>query len=804
MLNDLRSAVRGLRREPGATFLIVLTLALGVGANTAIFSIVNGVLLTPLAYSAPERIVVVQELSARGAVVGNAPANFLDLTRRSRSFEVLAAMREDTFELTGERESAHLDGAHVTTQFFDVFGIAPIMGRTFRPGDDVRGREGRVVLSHDAWQGQFSADPKIIGRLVHLNGHAYTVTGVMPAGFRYGVDLNVWALATDGVPPSPIEIDGPLSANREVRYFDVVGRLRSSVALETARQEATAIAREIADAHRQTSEGLNYRVRSLHDFTVGDVRFALLVLLASVALVLLIACANVASLLLARAAARQREVAVRSALGATRAQIVRLFLTESLVLAVLGGGLAIAVSAWSLDALRALAATAVPRAETITLDYRVAAFTAALTILSAVIFGLAPLGLLRHFGLHEAIKATGRSAGSRATSRLRQTFVVGEVALAVVLLVGAGLMVRSLWALLSVDVGIRTTGVTAAMLPLPVNRYPTLEQQADAYQRVLGRIRQQPGVSAAAVAFPLPFQSKGSSASFSVEGQPPTSRANRPSALFNTVSPGYFRTLGIPLLRGRDFVEADREKSMPVVIVTRAFVERYLPGKQDPVGRRLLFGTDPFTIVAVVGDFRRDSLDQPPEPMVFMPYRQFSLPFMSVVVRSAAPQSAVTTLIRQEMRAIDRDVALAEVTTLDEARGKTMAQPAFRAKALVLFGGLALLLASIGVYGLLSQSVAQRTRELGVRIAVGATPADVYRLVIGEGLRLTAVGLGAGVLMALAASRAISALLYGIAPTDGATFATVIGTLAAVAVMASYLPARRAMRVNPIETLRSE
>jgi putative ABC transport system permease protein len=804
MLNDFRSAVRGLRRDPGATFVIVLTLALGVGANTAIFSIVNGVLLKPLEYRAPERIVVVQEVSRRGDVLGNAPANFLDLTRRSRSFEALAALREDTFELSGEREPAHLDGAHVTTQFFDVFGVAPLLGRTFRAGDDVRGGEGRVVLSHDAWQGQFRADPRIIGRIVHLNGHACTVTGVMPAGFRYGQDLHVWALATDGVPPSPIEIEGPLTENREVRYFDAIGRLKPSATLDAARADAASVARAIAQAHPQTSEGLDYRVRTLHDFTVGDVRFALLVLLASVALVLLIACANIASLLVARATARQREVAVRSALGASRAQIVRLFVTESLVLAILGGGLALAVSSWSLDALRALAATAVPRADGITLDYRVGLFTAAVTLLAAVIFGLAPLGLLQHLGLHEAIKGTGRSFGSRATSRLRQTFVVGEIALAVVLLVGAGLMVRSLWALLSVDTGVRTTGVTAAMLPLPVNRYPALGEQADAYHRVLERVRQHPSVSAAAVAFPLPFQSKGSSASFSVEGEPSTSRANRPSALFNTVSPGYFRTLGIPLLRGRDFQESDREKAMPVVIVTRAFAERYLPGKQDPVGRRLLLGGDPFTIVGVVGDFRRDSLDQPAEPMLFMAYRQFSLPFMSVVVRSAAPQTAVTTLIRQEMRDIDRDLALAEVTTLDEARGKTMAQPTFRAKALVLFGGLALLLASIGVYGLLSQSVAQRTRELGVRIAVGAGPADVYRLVIGEGLRLTGIGLVAGVLMALLASKGVAALLYGIAPTDATTFTMVIGTLVAVAVAASYLPARRAMRVSPIEALRSE
>jgi putative ABC transport system permease protein len=805
MLNDFRSAVRGLRREPGATYLIILTLALGVGANTAIFSIVNGVLLTPLAFSSPERIVVIQELSARGAVVGNAPANFLDLTRRSRSFEAIGALREDTFELSGEREPAHLDGAHVTTQFFDVFGVAPIMGRTFRRGDDVHGSEGRVVLSHDAWQGQFGGDPQIIGRLVHLNGHTYAVTGVMPARFRYGGDLRVWALATDGVPPSPIEIEGPLTENREVRYFDVVGRLRPSVTLETARADASGVAKGIARAHPQTSEGLDYRLRTLHDFTVGDVRFALLVLLASVGLVLLIACANVASLLLARAMARQREVAVRSALGASRARIARLFLTESLLLALLGGGLALAVASWALDALRSLAATAVPRAENIALDYRVGLFTAALTIVSALIFGLAPLGLVHRLGLHEAIKATARSGGNRSTSRLRQTFVVGEIALAVVLLVGAGLMVRSLWALLSVDTGVKATGVTAAMLPLPLNRYPAVSQQADAYHRVLERVRQHPGVSAAAVAFPIPFQSKGSSASFSVEGQPPTSRANRPTALFNTVSPGYFRTLGIPLLGGRDFLESDRENAVAVAIVSKAFAERYLPGHQDPVGRRLLFGSgDAATIVGVVGDFRRDSLDQPPEPMLFMPYRQFSLPFMTVVVRSAGSSSAVTTLLRQEMRAIDRDLALAEVTTLDEARGKTMSQPTFRAKALVLFGGLALLLASIGVYGLLSQSVAQRTRELGVRIAVGAAPADVYRLVIGEGLRLTGIGLAGGVLLALLASRAVAALLYGIAPTDVATFAVVIGTLIAVAVAASYLPARRAMRVSPVDALRSE
>jgi putative ABC transport system permease protein len=804
MLNDIRSAVRGLRREPGATFLIVLTLALGVGANTAIFSIVNGVLLTPLAFNSPERIVVIQEVSGRGGVVGNAAANFLDLSRRSRSFEAIAALREDTFELSGEREPAHLDGAHVTTQFFSVFGVAPLLGRTFRQGDDVRGGEGRAVLSHQGWQGQFRADPKIIGRVIHLNGRSYTVTGVMPAGFRFGQDLNVWVLAIDGVPPSPIEVDGPLAENREVRYFDVLGRLKRSVTLDAGRADATSIAKAIARAHPQTSEGLDYRLRTLHDFTVGDVRFALLVLLASVGLVLLIACANVASLLLARATARQREVAVRSALGASRTQIARLFLTESLVLALLGGGLALAVAFWSLDALRSLAGAAVPRADNIALDYRVGLFTAALTLVSALIFGLAPLGLLHRLGLHEAIKATARSGGNRSTNRLRQLFVVGEVALAVVLLVGAGLMVRSLWALLSVDTGVKTTGVTAAMVPLPVNRYATLSGQADAYHQVLERVRQHPAVSAAAVGFPMPFQSKGSSASFTVEGQPTTSRANRPSALFNIASPEYFRALGVPLLRGRDFAETDRENAPAVTIVTREFAKRFLPHDKNPIGRRLLFGTDPVTIVGLVGDYRRDALDQPPEPMLFLPYRQFSLPFMSVVIRSNASHTAVTTLLRQEMREIDRDLAMAEVTTLDDARGKTMAQPAFRAKALVLFGGLALLLASIGVYGLLSQSIAQRTREIGVRIAVGAGPADVYRLVIGEGLRLAGIGLAAGVLLALLASRAVAALLYGIAPTDLTTFAIVIGTLIAVAVAASYLPARRAMRVSPIDALRTE
>ncbi len=804
MLNDLRSAVRGLRREPGATFLIVLTLALGVGANTAIFSIVNGVLLTPLAFNAPDRIVVMQEVSSRGGVIGNAPANFLDLTRHAHAFDAIAAIREDTFELSGEREPAHLDGAHVTTQFFDVFGVTPILGRTFRRGDDVRGGEGLVVLSHEAWQGQFQADPNIVGRVIHLNGTPYSISGVMPAGFRYGQDLRVWALATDGIPPSPIEVDGTLAENREVRYFDVLGRMKATTTLEAARADASAVARRIAREHAQTSEGLDYRVRTLHDFTVGDVRFALLVLLASVGLVLLIACANVASLLLARAAARQREVAVRSALGASRLRIARLFLTESLLLAVLGGSLALFVASWSLDALRTLAAAAVPRAENITLDYRVGAFTAALTVVSALIFGLAPLGLLHRSGLHEAIKATARSGGSRSTSRMRQTFVVCEIALAVVLLVGAGLTVRSLWALLSVDTGLKTTGVTAAMLPLPVNRYPSLGQQADAYHQVLERIRQHPGVSAAAVAFPLPFQQKGSTASFNIEGQPATSRANRPSALFNSVSPGYFRALGVPLLRGRDFQESDRDKSPAVAIVTRAFVERFLSGTQDPIGRRLLFGSDPATIVGIAGDFRRDSLDQPPEPMLFMPYRQFSLPFMSVVVRSAAPSATVTALLRQEMRKIDRDLSLAQVTTLDEERGRTMAQPTFRAKALVLFGALALLLASIGVYGLLSQSVAQRTRELGVRMAVGAGPADVYRLVIGEGLRLTGIGLAAGVVLAVVATRAVAALLYGIAPTDVTTFTAVIGTLVAVALAASYLPARRAMRVSPVDALRSE
>jgi len=805
-MNDLRYALRALLRRPGTSLLIVATLALAIGANTAVFSIVSAVLLRPLPFASPDRIVIVQEFRPTTGETNNTPGNYLDLRARTHTIERLAAQFNGVFDLEGRSDRVRLEGSHVTADFFEVFGVAPALGRTFGRGDEGAGAEPRVVLADGAWERHFSRDPGIVGRTLLLNGRAHTVDGIMPPGFTWPADADLWALAPTGLPPPPLEVDGDLASSRDLGYLDVVGRLKPGVTLDQARADANAVAQQLAREYPASNAGKSYVVRTLHDFTVGDVRWTLVVLLGLVALVLLIACANIANLLVARAADRQREVAIRAALGAGRAQVVRLFLMESLLLAGAGGALALVIAVWSFDALKALIGEALPRTDQIGLDLRVAAFTAVLSAVSAVLFGLAPLVHLGDSRLHEALRSgSGRTIGSRGARRLRHVLVAGEVALTVIVLAAAGLMANSLWRLASVDPGVRTDGVVAQAVPVTQDRYPDLARQSEFYGRVLDELRRQPGLTAA-VGFPIPLAGNGASAAFDLEGQQKPSDETRPRAQLNVASPGFFDALGVAVLRGRDFTERDRADAPPVAIVNRAFVRRYFPAV-DPMGRRLIFDVEDeasqFTIVGIVADSRRDALERPPEPGIYLPYRQFSLPFMFVLARSADGSNAAAA-IRQAVETVDARIALGDSRTLEELRYRAAATPRLRTILLGTFAGLAVLLAWLGIYGVLSHSVAQRTRELGVRMAIGAGRRDVYALVIGEGVRLAGLGLAAGLVLALAAGRGFQGLLYEVSPRDVPTFALVLATLIVLAALASYLPARRATRVDPIEALRWE
>jgi predicted permease len=806
-MSDLRYALRSVVRRPATSLLIVLTVALGIGANTSIFSIVNGVLLRPLPYADADRIVVVQETVQQGGESSNAPANFLDLRRRSRALSHLAGYARASLELTELAEPVSIDGAHVTAAFFEVFGVPASVGRAFGEKVDRPGDAPRAVLSHALWQERFAGRPEALGQLIHLSGRAYMIVGVMPSTFSWPADTRVWVSTDREVPPSPLDIPGELTEQREVKYFDVVGRLAAGASLEQARAEADAIAQGLARQYARTNAGVGFRIRTIREFLVGDVQRALLVLLAAVALVLLIACANIASLLIARAVDRQREVAVRAALGAGRGRLVRAFLAESLILAGLGGVLALAVSALTLDLLVQAIPETVPRTGDITLDLRVAAFTTLVTLVAGLLFGLAPVTHLRESALQGALKSGGgRTAGSEGVSRIRRMLVAGEVALSLVLLVAAALMGNSLWRLTSVDVGFQTGQVTAVALPLPTSRYPTLGKQSAFYRDVIERLRRSPSTADSAITFPLPLRGNGAAASFEIEGRPSASAADEPRALLSSVSPGYFKVMGVQVLMGRDFAETDAEHSPPVAIINRAMARRYFP-KENPIGRRLVFGDTPDdrpVIVGVVSDIRREALDRPPEPTFFIPYSQFALPFMNVLVRSSADQAAVVAAVTRAVRDVDRNLAIGRVTSMEELRNRAAAQPRFRTIVLSTFAIIALLLASIGVYGVLASSVSQRARELGVRIALGAKPRDVYRLVVGEGARLAVFGLLAGLAVAAGLTRTLDALLYEVSASDPVMFGGASFLLLAVAAVASYVPARRATRVDPISALRCD
>ncbi len=807
MLNDLRYATRTLLRTPTFAGVAILTLALGIGASTAMFSVVNGVLLRPLPYPDSGSIVRLSSGSLSDPQGSFSPPDFLDVDRQARTLSVVAGYRRDAVTIAPPGgEPRRVPAASVTADYFDVFAMPAVIGRTFTASADRATAEPLVVVGERVWERELASDPGIAGRRITVNGVPHTVLGVMPRGFDYPEDTGIWVLSPLVVPTSPLNVPGDLLTERDVHYFEVLARLHPGSSLAQARAELEALAGRQARDYPQTNQGRTIGLRPLTEVLVGSVRPALLMLLGAVGLVLLIACANVASLLLARASERQRELAVRTALGASRGHLARQLMAESLVLAAGGGLVGLVAGAWAVSGLVGVLPAGMPRAAAIRLDLGVSAVAVLIAFGSALVFGLIPAWQGSRASaatvLHEA--GDRGSTSGRRRARTRGVFVVAEIALTLVLLVGAGLLVTSFIRLQRVDPGFRANDLTVVTLPLPQSQYPDGPRQAAFYRRVLDGVRQRPGIDAAALLFPPPFQGTNASGSFRIEGRADTTRADQPSAALSSISAGFFQAMGIPIVKGRDITERDREPAPAVVMVNQALVRKYFPGV-EPLNRRIRFGDtddDWMTIVGIVADSRTRDLDEAPVPLMYMPYPYFTVPFMSVVSRSSAGPGAVATAVREEVRALDPGMPVDAARPVQDLVADRVAGPRFRTLLVGAFALMALLLATVGVYGLVSYSVAQRTREFGIRMALGAHPRQVMLPVLGEGLALAALGVALGTLGAFFATRLLAGFLYDVGTTDPLTFAGVAALLLLVALAASYLPSRRALAIDPIVALK--
>jgi putative ABC transport system permease protein len=805
MLDDLRFAIRTFVRNPGFAVLALVTLALGIAANTAIFSVVNGVLLRPLPYPDADRLVAVWTSTPGDAKSNHSAGDFLDLERDSSSFAALAGYRPDLFALAyGEGQPYQRVGAHVTPAFFDVFGMPAELGRAFSDAADANAGGRRVVLGHDAWAELTRRDEAAVGRTIEVNGEPHLLLGVMPAAFGWPAEAGVWVLSARRVPPSPID-NAP--DDREVRYFEAVARLRPGLSAESAGQDLSRVAAAIDQRRAATAQSRTFGLGRLKDEIVGDVRAAILILQVGVAIVLLIACANISSLLIARTTMRERELAVRSALGARAGRLVRQLLTESLLLGAAGGVVGILAGGWLITLLVGLLPSNVPRADGIALDATVAVVTLVVAVAASVLFGALPALQASRSGAASVLRAAGSrgSTGGRSTSR--SVLVTLEVAMTLVLLVSAGLLANSLARLERVDPGFTPEGVTLGSLVIPQARYPTSEAQTAFYRRLLERLREAPGLDAAAVGFPGPFRGTNASGAFYIDGRPEAPGAERPYAYLGSVSERYFDAMGIEIVAGRAFRESDTALGPPVAIVSAVAAARYWPG-EDPIGRRLRFDDDPtepwITIVGVTSDVRQLGLREPAPALVYMPFAQFALPFTNITVSSRLPDADVADAIRAVLRDVDPELPVSDITTLGAVVRRSTADSRFRTFVFGTLAAMALALAAVGLYGLVSYTVAQRTREIGVRVALGAMPGQVIRLIVGRGLRLVGAGLALGLAGSIAAARALSSFLFGVSATDPVTIASVALLLLGVAALASYLPARRALGVDPVAALRAD
>ncbi len=818
-MTDIRYGLRQLIKHPAFTIIAILTLGLGIGANTAIFSVVNAVLLKPLPFPQPDQLIAVGMTDTRQKGETNLNSlsypDFFDFRDQNRTLASSAVYRDRAFALTSEAGATSLRGQKVSAEFFDVLGIKPKMGRAFvRDDDEAGGGQGgfKVIISHDFWQKHFGGDANVIGRTVTLDRREYNVIGVMPAGFQFPIqndpiDFYV-SIAEDAANPDGSQ---PQTKQRGNHSLQAIARLKPGATVAQAQSDLAAIAAELTRQYPDSNTHFGVLTKPLREEMIGDVRTALYILFGAVVCVLLIANANVANLLLARASARGKEIALRAAMGASRVRIIRQLLTESVLLSGLGGLFGLLLAKWGTDALVKTVPQNIPRISDIQLDASVLVFTLLVSLITGVVFGLVPAWQASHVDLNSSLKSGTRTGGGgEGKGRVRNALIMAEVAVALVLLISAGLLIQSFARLGRVQPGLRTDRLLTARVGLPDVTYPKNENIIAFFDQFMPRVRAIPGVESASAILPLPLSGSNMVTSFDSEDNP-LPEGQRPGAPIRIITTDYFKTTGIPVRQGRVFDERDRFESAPVVIVNERFVQKYFPG-QNVIGKRIQpgFAADDTgekwrEIVGVVGNVKHLSLKNEDSPEMYVPHTQIPFQVMSIVIRTkVSDPNAITNSLRKELAAMDASIPLTSVRVFEEYISRSLARPRFNTLLLSIFAGVALVLTAIGIYGVLAYSVAQRTSEIGIRIALGAGKSSIFRLIVGQAMTLVGISLVLGVAGAFAATRLLNSLLFGVGASDPGTFAGIVLLVSVVAFIAAWLPARRATRVDPIIALRAE
>lgn len=804
IIQDLRNSIRTLRKRPLTSILVALTLSFGIGATSAVFSVVNTVLLRPLPYKDSDRVVLVSETQQQGPTRVS-PANFLDWKEQNQGLEQVAAYLPNSFNLTGDGEPERISGTLVDGNFFEVVATEPLLGRVFLPGSATARNE--VVLSEALWKNRFGSDVGTLGKSLRLNGESYTIVGVLPSAFDFPAkETDLWVLPQQAVPPPPIQLPPNIDLRmlRGLRYLSAVAKLKSDVSLAQAQVNMDFVARRLEEQYPQANNGAGVKITSLREYYSGNVRPALIMLTAAVGLVLLIACANVASLMVARALTRQKEIAIRLALGASRWRLIQLLLTESILLALIGGALGVLLAHLGINLLIAFSPEYIPHLRRISIDGWVLGFALTISVLTGIIFGLFPAVQASNPNLNETLKEESRGGSSGLKrQRLRGLLVIGETALALVLLISTGLIIRTLLRVQEIKPGFEPSGVLTLQVFLPSTEYNGGVKQTAFYRRVITRIEAITGVESVGATNLLPMSGSNASLSFTIEGQSVSNPDERPSAAYRAINSDYFRTMRIPLVRGRTFT--DENQSKQVAIISDSMARQY-PFGSDPIGKYITVGneSEPREIIGMVGNVRHSGLDSGPEATFYLPYVQSPSRFMFFAIRTTVPPASMVSALQAAIHAEDAALPVYNVKTMEQRLEDTLAPRRFNIFLLSIFSLVALILVVGGIYGIVASSVAQRTHEIGIRMALGGQKLDILFLVLKDALRLTLMGIAAGLMAALLLTRFLSNLLYEVSANDPSTFIGITVLLIGVALAACLIPALRATRVDPIIALRSE